>query len=162
MATGRTMLVIDDDDSITFALESYFASDGWQVDTAKRLDSALERLSNASYTLVLTDLRLSGCEGIEGLEIARHAVQLQPATHVILLTAFGVAEIEDEARRIGIDAVLHKPLPLADIAQVAKRLIDERNQTRAAIIEEIHPCSQPTRRKPSGSRHSRPPLSSDC
>jgi two-component system response regulator (stage 0 sporulation protein F) len=140
MVAGRTMLVIDDDESIVFALESYFASDGWTVDTAKRLDRALELLSAGRYTLVLTDLRLGGCQESEGMEIARQAMQCHPATHVILLTAFGTPEIEDEAQRLGVEAFLHKPLPLAEIAQVARGLTRQRKQ-RAAIIEEKHPCS---------------------
>jgi two-component system, response regulator, stage 0 sporulation protein F len=157
------MLVIDDDESIVFALESYFASDGWTVNSARRLDSALDLLSTGCYTLVLTDLRLGGCQETEGLEIARSAARLRPATHVILLTAFGTPEIEDEARRIGVDAFLHKPLPLSEIAQVARRIITQQSQSSAAIPEESHPCpstARPHHRNRSASGLSRPPFSS--
>lgn len=138
MRSSLKMLIIDDDPAIVFALHSYFSSLGWDVDTAQRLDQALQLLATGRYALVLTDLRLGGVRGKEGLEILSRALQVSTTTRVILLTAFGTPEIEDEARRLGVAAFLHKPLPLAEIAQVASGLIQEIDNLRAAI-EEDHP-----------------------
>ncbi len=43
---------------------------------------------------------------------------------MILLTAYGTPEIETEARRLGVDAVLYKPKPLPELAQIVFALLN--------------------------------------
>ncbi|HEX3253302.1 MAG TPA: response regulator, partial [Pyrinomonadaceae bacterium] len=47
-----------------------------------------------------------------------------PQTRIIILTAYGSPEVEDEARRCGADAFLRKPKPLSQVAQVVQGLIE--------------------------------------
>ena len=47
-----------------------------------------------------------------------------PQTRIVILTAYGSAEVEDEARRCGADAFLRKPKPLSQVAQVVQGLIE--------------------------------------
>jgi CheY-like chemotaxis protein len=46
---------------------------------------------------------------------------------VIVLTGYASDDVEAEARRCGADAVLKKPQPLADIAQLALSLMEPRS-----------------------------------
>jgi DNA-binding NarL/FixJ family response regulator len=55
----------------------------------------------------------------DGLQLTRQVRQEWPETRTIILTAYGAPETERVARRIGVDAFLHKPAPLADLARVA-------------------------------------------
>ena len=47
-----------------------------------------------------------------------------PQTRIIVLTAYGSTEMEDEARRCGADAFLRKPKPLSQVAQVVQGLLE--------------------------------------
>jgi len=47
-----------------------------------------------------------------------------PQTRIIVLTAYGSSEMEDEARRCGADAFLRKPKPLSQVAQVVQGLLE--------------------------------------
>ena len=60
----------------------------------------------------------------DGLEMIRTIRQHNPQTRIIVLTAYGSAEMEDEARRCGADAFLRKPKPLSQVAQVVQGLIE--------------------------------------
>lgn len=117
------LLVIDDEESILFAMGEYFRLHGCEVDAARELEEAEALLAHCRYSAVIADLRLTGSYGTEGLQLISDVRQQSPATRIVLLTAYGSSEIADEARRRGVDALLHKPKPLAEIAQVVFALL---------------------------------------
>jgi DNA-binding response OmpR family regulator len=119
---GR-MLVIDDEDAIRFAAKEYFEAQGFEVDCAQELEEAEALLSNLKYAIVIADLRLTGIYGTEGLSLVGFVRERCPGTRIILLTAYGSPEIEQEARRLGVDCFLRKPKPLPDVAQIALGLL---------------------------------------
>ena len=47
-----------------------------------------------------------------------------PYIRIIVLTAYGSFEMEDEARRCGADAFLRKPKPLSQVAHVVQGLLE--------------------------------------
>ena len=116
------LLVVEDEEFIRMALEDYFAARGYAVDAAGEWEEAEALLSTRRYDVVITDLRLTGFGGTEGLEVVGLVRQRFPGTRLILLTGFGSAEVETEARRRGVDAFLHKPMALSDLARIADNL----------------------------------------
>ena len=121
---GR-LLIVDDEDAIRFALVEYFRGNGWAVDAAAEKEEAEALLACTAYAVVIADLRLTGIYGIEGLDIVQWSRHVRPETRVVLLTGNATPEIEDEARRRGVDAFLHKPLPLPQLEAVVDSLVAE-------------------------------------
>ena len=117
------ILIVDDEESILFAMGQYIMAHGCTVDTASELEEAQAMLTSIRYHLVVADLRLSGIHGSEGLDLVRMVRECCPHTRVIVLTAYGSPELQHEAMRRGADAVLHKSMPLAEVAEHAIRLI---------------------------------------
>ncbi len=118
------ILVIDDEAPILFALREYFTLRGYEVDCAKEAAEAEALLAARPYAVVIVDLRLSGADGTEGLELIQTARQRWPQTSIILLTAYGSPSTEQEARRCGADQILHKPMPLPSIAKVVAGILE--------------------------------------
>jgi DNA-binding response OmpR family regulator len=114
---------VDDEEAIRFALVEYFRGTGWAVDAAAEKEEAEALLACTTYAVVIADLRLTGIHGVEGLDIVQWSRHLRPETRVVLLTGNGTPELEDEARRLGADAFLHKPLPLPELEAVVDSLI---------------------------------------
>lgn len=120
---GR-LLVVDDEPPIVFAISEYFESLGFAVDITGELEEAQALIDCRQYSAVLTDLHLRKITGLEGLELLTYTRQKSPSTFIILLTAYGSPEIEKRARKLGVDAFLHKPQPLATVADLVIRLIE--------------------------------------
>lgn len=118
------LLVVDDEESICFSMSEYFSLQGYRVDTASELEEAEKLLGNTDYRVVIQDLRLSMTSKHDGLEMIRMIRAHNPQTRIIVLTAYGSAEVEEEARRCGADAFLRKPKPLSQVAQVVQGLIE--------------------------------------
>jgi DNA-binding NtrC family response regulator len=118
------LLVVDDEEAICFSMSEYFSLHGYKVDTARELEEAEKLLGSSEYKVVIQDLRLSLTNKSDGLEMIRTIREHNPQTRIIVLTAYGSAEVEDEARRCGADAFLRKPKPLSQVAQVVQGLIE--------------------------------------
>ena len=118
------LLIVDDEESICFSMSEYFSLQGYKVDTASEVDEAEKLLDAANYKVVIQDLRLSMHNSHDGLDMIKSIREHNPQTRIIVLTAYGSAEIEEEARLCGADAFLRKPKPLSQVAQVVQGLIE--------------------------------------
>jgi two-component system response regulator FlrC len=112
------MLVVDDEPSILFAISEYFSARGWEVDGVQDAETAKALLTQKRYSVVVADLRLTEADDVAGLDVVTTARHRAPDTRILLLTAYGSQAIEAAARRRGADAVLYKPMPLAELARV--------------------------------------------
>jgi DNA-binding response OmpR family regulator len=120
-----SLLVVDDRPTISFALSDYFIIRGWDVECAANVAEAEVILARRRVTVLIADLSLSEPGSTDGLELTRRVRRDWPRTRTIILTAYGTPEIERIARRMGVDAFLHKPAPLAELARVADALAGE-------------------------------------
>ena len=116
------LLLVDDEPLILELMGEYFALQGFAVDTASELEEAEAMIASYPYSAVMTDLRLTGSDSVEGLELVRFVRQHSPATRVVLLTGYGSTWNEGESWRRGVDAFLHKPQSLPELWRTIREL----------------------------------------
>jgi DNA-binding NtrC family response regulator len=121
---SRTLLVVDDEESICFSMREYFSQHGFKVDTASEIEEAEGLINATDYRVIIQDLRLGMTRNPDGIEIIKLVHKRNPDTRIVVLTSYGSTEIEEEARRAGADAFLRKPKPLSQVAQVVQGLIE--------------------------------------
>lgn len=122
------MLVVDDEDVISCALQTYFSLCGYQVDVAAEREEALALLAIRDYDVVIADLRLKGTHGEEGLDVLRWARRRNDSSALVLLTAYGTPSVETKAFSAGADALLPKTRPLPEIASTVSSLMEARRR----------------------------------
>ena len=122
--TMRTLLIVDDEESICFSMSDYFSHQGFKVDTAREMEEAEGLIKLTAYKVIIQDLRLGLARHPDGLDIIKLVHQQHPETRIVVLTSYGSAEVEEEARRAGADAFLRKPKPLSQVAQVVQALVE--------------------------------------
>jgi two-component system NtrC family response regulator len=123
-ASMPRLLVVDDEESICFSMSEYFSLHGFRVDTASEWEEAEKLIEATEYKVVIQDLRLTTTRNPDGLDIIKLIRDHNSQTKIIVLTAYGSSEMEDEARRCGADAFLRKPKPLSQVAQVIQGLLE--------------------------------------
>ena len=114
------ILVIDDESSITGALEVILGEQGYDVKTASSMAEAARHLAGRSFDLVFTDLRLPDTNG---LELLNHVKSENPDTEVILMTAHGSLEIAISAIKKGAYYYVEKPFTPDEIIMLAERAL---------------------------------------
>jgi DNA-binding response OmpR family regulator len=78
------ILVVEDESSIALALEADLVMEGYEVETVRDGDSALQRARTGGFDLVLLDLMLPGTDGYE---VCRRLRRDEVRTPIIILTA---------------------------------------------------------------------------
>ncbi|MCA1585258.1 MAG: response regulator [Acidobacteria bacterium] len=117
-----SLLVIEDEEAIRFAMMEYFTAAGYRVDSACNTVEARSLLDGEPYAVVIVDVRLGG-EDRGGLTLVDCVRARASATGIVLLTAYNSPDVEAEARRRGAHVCLQKPQPLAVVADIVSALM---------------------------------------
>jgi len=120
--TIALILVIDDEELIRWSLDQVITSDGHRVAVAADGSEALARMAEAIPDLCLLDLKLPD---IDGLQLLPQLRALAPNLPVVVMTAYGSAEIEREARRLGAVDFLRKPVDPGDLCLRLRDLLGQ-------------------------------------
>ncbi|MDD5223456.1 MAG: sigma-54 dependent transcriptional regulator [bacterium] len=116
----KSILIVDDEESIRINLRKYYKAKGYSVVTAEDGTSALETFRNNLVGLVLLDLKLPDMTGLEVLEKIKTD---SPGTAVIIITAYGDVETAVQAMRMKADNFLLKPIDLTTLGMVTERIL---------------------------------------
>lgn len=121
-STETNVLVVDDDASILGVVSEVLEDDGYVVSTAATGEEAIELLKSNQFSLVLSDIRLPGINGVQVLE---HVKQKSPRTNVIMITSHGSLDTSIDAIKHGAYDYLLKPFEdLSLISSASKRAVD--------------------------------------
>ena len=108
------ILLVDDQRSVRRSLALMLQNAGFRTDEAADGATALTKLRQAPFDLMVTDLRMDGMSGIELLKEVKQSWRDLP---VIVITAYGSIESAVEAMRLGAFDYLSKPFGEADIVE---------------------------------------------
>ena len=104
-----TVLVVEDDDNVRFAMAALLAQEGYQVLTAATAHDALGvlRTPSSPIDVVLLDVHLPDASGID---LCARLRELHPGTPVIVCTGEATPEEAAELLRLGARRYLQKPV----------------------------------------------------
>jgi len=127
----KNILVVDDEKSQREILELILSEEGYDVTTAASGEAALKFAKDRRFDLALTDLKMTGMDGIELLQ---HLLAFDSSIIVILLTAHGSIESAKEALRRGAFDYLEKPYDKAALLETINRALDRLDAIDVEII----------------------------
>ncbi|HXN54340.1 MAG TPA: PAS domain S-box protein [Candidatus Acidoferrum sp.] len=123
---GRSILILDDEESIRMLLEEGLSAHGMRVDCAANSREALELVSNSAYDLILCDVNLSGGgAGPSGREAALQIVASSRSTakpEVIFMTG----DLVEDNGSGGHIRQLQKPFRISDVLTVLRETLSPR------------------------------------
>src|SRR4051794_1373343 len=127
----KSILVVDDEKSQREILEMILSGEGYDVTTASSGEAAMKFANERRFDLVLTDLKMTGMDGIELLQ---HLLALDSAIIVILLTAHGTIDSAKEALRRGAFDYLQKPYDKEALLATINKALDKLDAIDIEII----------------------------
>lgn len=119
-ASGRTLLIVEDDADIRDALDGLLSMEGFRVSGCSNGREALDWLhSSPKPDLILLDLMMPVMDGWQFLQAVRQEAALS-AIPVVVVSAADRSQAR--AAALGVAAYLQKPLDPADVAARVQRL----------------------------------------
>ncbi len=112
---GKRVLIAEDNVINQRLLLAYTARMNLTADLAENGRIALEKFAPGKYDLILMDIAMPEMDGLEATRRIREKWPRASVPPIIALTAHVADAIEDEARTVGIDQILSKPIPFEDL-----------------------------------------------
>ena len=129
------VLVGDDEIDITENIQSILSDAGLECDAAigglESVDKATRAYEdNNSYDVIILDWKMPDMDGVECVRRIRK--EIGKDVPIFVLSSYDVSEIEDEAKKAGVDLFLPKPFFLSNF----QRVLDTYYQNKANTEEE--------------------------
>ncbi|AUX39652.1 chemotaxis protein CheY [Sorangium cellulosum] len=117
----KRVLVIDDEEGMRATLAANLELEGYEAVEARDGAHALELARQQAFTLVISDVRMPGLNGVETF---RELKRIQPELTVVLMTAFALEKLIEEAIAEGVYTVIYKPFSMDHLARIVARAVD--------------------------------------
>ena len=136
------ILIVDDEASVRDSLYQWFKNDGYRVDTAADAASALKKLQENPWDIILLDIKMPGMDGIE---LQNRIKQIDKNIVTIIITAYASVDTAIQALKDGAFDYVTKPIDPDDLSRLIRnaiekrRLVTENIQLRQQIEELLLP-----------------------
>ncbi len=118
MAQSLEVLILDDEPIVGKRLKPALEKNGYRVEVFEDGRSALARLEEKVFDIVVTDVRMDEVDGIQVLEAVQ---RLSARTKVIIITGYATVELAREALARGAFDFIAKPFKPQDLRLVIQK-----------------------------------------
>ena len=125
------LLLVEDKNELRAMLRKALERAGYAVDDAPDGSAAVNKIRARRYLVVLTDLKLPGCSG---LDVLRETKQADPTIPVILITAYGSVEEAVTAMKEGAFDFIQKPVDLEHLKLLVARAAQQQELLRENLL----------------------------
>jgi two-component system response regulator AtoC len=125
------ILLIDDDESLNHFLSRFFKRKGYDVTTCFNGETAIEKITNERFDLILLDYKMPDLNGLEALKTIKAA---QIKTPVIIMTAYGSTDTAIEAMKRGAYDYLNKPFERKELSRIVSEALDLNRQMKEIVF----------------------------
>ena len=121
MSTANTrILIVDDEEIVRESLSGWLEKDGYTVGTAPDGATAIRRLENEPWSILLVDVKMPG---IDGLQVLERAKVVQSATTTVVMTAYATVETAVSAMKLGAYDYLVKPFDPEELSLMIQKIV---------------------------------------
>lgn len=149
---GLPILVVDDDqiscESSCIILEELGMEPEWVLSGEEAVQLVQERhKQKKDYFAVILDWKMPGMDGVQTASAIRKKVGDE--VPIIILTAYDWTEIEKEAKDVGIDAFVAKPMFKSDLTRIMKGFLlneDNKKTEKSETLGDIYSADYSAKR----------------
>ena len=123
MEERGSVLIVDDNVSLCRTLSFILGRKGYGATTAIDGSEAIERVRERPFDIIFMNIKMPVMDGVETYQRIK---KITPGAAVVMMTAYAVEDLIQEALEEGAYACLYKPLDIEE----ALRLIDEITRAR--------------------------------
>jgi DNA-binding NtrC family response regulator len=113
--TKVRVIILDDEPIVGERLKVSLERAGFEVDAFTSSRDVIARLKEETYDILVTDLKMSGPDGMEVLRIAK---EVNPQIKPIVITGFATRKTAEEAMRSGAVEFIAKPFKISQLKEL--------------------------------------------
>jgi two-component system response regulator HydG len=128
MEQKASILIVDDNASLCRTLSLVLGRQGYAVNTAKDGLEALDRVQESPFDMIFMDIKMPLMDGVETY---RRIKKIRPEAVVMMMTAYAVEDLVQQALEEGAYGIVYKPL---DIGKVVTVIEEARESQEGALV----------------------------
>ena len=118
MKSKTSICILDDEPIVGDRLQPELEDDGYEVEVFTDSASAIKRVGERCFDIVITDLKMEGVDGMGFLEKVKNNC---PASEVIVITGYATIETARESFVRGAYDFISKPFRIGEIREAVKK-----------------------------------------
>jgi len=121
----KRVVIVDDEEDLTWSISKHLAKDKekYELLAVNSAKEALKVLAKFPVDLVISDIRMPE---MSGLDLLMEIRQNFPSTKVIIMTAYGSHEIQQQANDRGCFKYIEKPFEIQELRQLILNVVEEK------------------------------------
>src|SRR6266496_1905050 len=119
----RHLLLVEDEGPLRAAVAEQLTDRGYHVEQADSGETAVARLADFAFDIIITDLRLPG---IDGSAVVEAAVERYPDIIAIVITGYGTVKDAVDAIKRGARDFVSKPFQIDELLHVLDSALEQR------------------------------------
>jgi DNA-binding NtrC family response regulator len=112
------ILILDDEPIVWKRLKPALEKAGYEVEAFTQSSSAMRRVQEKEFDIVVTDLKM---EGVDGMEFLTDVKTRSPKTEVIVITGFATMETAKESFQKGVFDFVAKPFKRGELLEIIRK-----------------------------------------
>jgi CheY-like chemotaxis protein/predicted regulator of Ras-like GTPase activity (Roadblock/LC7/MglB family) len=121
----KRVLIVDDEEDLTWSISKHLTKDKnkYELLAVNSALEALKILEKLPVELVISDIRMPE---MSGLDLLLEIRQNYPSTKVIIMTAYGSHDIQQQANERGCFKYIEKPFEIQELRQMILNIVEEK------------------------------------
>lgn len=138
----KKILVVDDEENVCQSVKKILSRKGYTVENALDVETAVKKMNDSPFDLVITDLMMPKTNGMELLQIVR---EHYPELEVVMITGYASIETAVKATKMGAYGYIPKPFTPDELTAVTeKALISQMEKLEARAKQLTKPNNDVT------------------
>ncbi|WP_420645223.1 response regulator [Candidatus Leptofilum sp.] len=133
MTTQDSILIVDDNINLSQTMSFVLQDKGYKVLTAGNGASAIRAVKENFFDIIFMDIKMPDMNGVESY---KHIKKINPDATVVMMTAYSVESLIQEALMEGAHSVIRKPLDLNKVLAMIPLINKAKRGTFILIVDD--------------------------
>ena len=116
------IIVVEDNDTMRLGISDSLKKEGYVVNAFDNGPEAIKKFQSSHASLAIIDLKM---EPLDGIEVLRQIKETNPATEVLMISAYGTVEDAVKAMHLGAADFLTKPFSPEELRFRVKKILEK-------------------------------------
>ena len=129
------IIVVEDNDTMRLGISDSLKKEGYVVNAFDNGPEAIKKFQSSHASLAIIDLKM---EPLDGIEVLRQIKEINPATEVLMISAYGTVEDAVKAMHLGAADFLTKPFSPEELRFRVKKILEKilNNRKMENLVEQ--------------------------
>jgi len=133
MTDKHRILIVDDNESLCKTMSLILGRRGYAVTTARDGPEAVVRVKENPFDVIFLDIKMFP---IDGVETYKRIKKVRPEAVVMMMTAYALEDLVQEALQEGAYGIIYKPLDIERVLAIVERVRETEEGTLVLVVDD--------------------------